>query len=171
MALVAAIVVSVSSCRGSTSQRYDFEPAEGRTGTGLHVGIATGGRASSLDTVAVLIDRSASPYWIGVYVHGKGTRAIGAAALKLTGLATQRSKSLTFSPPLPVSGKMPPGVPDTATMVFEWSGVELPFEDHGVLLILKHDRTGGIQQDTLHLRLKKCFRQRHISFSEWVRGL
>jgi hypothetical protein len=164
------VAFSANSCRSSTSQIYAFEPVQSRSASGLDVSIVTRGRSVALDSAGVLIDRSASPYWIGVYVRGEGTGQISAAKLNLIGSNSRRAISPILTPPLPLSDSAPASASDTATRVFESTSVDLPFEEYSVSVILEREGSVG-PSDTVRMRLKNRFRERQVSIAEWFRGL
>jgi len=154
------LAIAASGCRGRTYRTYGFQPGVGRLATGGEVSLLAEGRSVPYDSAGVLIDRTGSPYWIGVYVRGRQGRDLKAARIQFTGAESGRVTSPALSPP--------EALDDSATLIATADGVDLPFEDQTVLIHFEGEAGRGAAVDSARVVIRKKFEERRVSFLEWL---
>jgi hypothetical protein len=145
-----------------TSRSYGFELKSAPLASGGRISLVTHGRMISYDSSGTSIDRTASPYVIELFVLGHGSGDLNVSTVQLTGVESGRSTSPPFSPLR---------ILDDSTRFSQASRVELPFEDHMVLIHLEAGTGSSARRDTVRLMMRKKYVERRFTISEWLRGL
>ncbi len=59
----------LAGCRSTLHQAFAFEQVEQRLEGGGTISLVARGESTSIDSAGILIERTKSPYWVGVYVR------------------------------------------------------------------------------------------------------
>lgn len=158
------IMILLAGCRGTLDQAFTFEPVEQQLASGGTISLVARGESTTIDSAGVLIERSGSPYWVAVYVNSASS--VGVPQIKDVRFVSMVSRTSVI-PTVPATEVLSDG----ETRFVQFRAVELPFEDHEVLVSLEKHVGGRTQTDSVRLYLRKHVAERRVSFWEWLTHL
>lgn len=161
--LAGILVLAITACRGSTYQTYGFERANGTLANVLSFSLVADGRSVPIDSAGRLIDRTANPYWVGLYIYPRPQTNVTLTGVKFTGLTSGRSVSLPMS-------KLRPLDDSTSTLFSGTREMVLPHEDYAVSVYVNVEERGRTSRDSARAIMKKLYTERYVSFWERFTG-
>jgi len=153
----------LAGCRGTLHQAFAFEPVERRLEGGGTISLVARGASTSIDSAGMLIERTKSPYWVGVYVTPASMGAVRVKEVRFVSVESRRA-TVPAVPATEVSS-------DGETRFVQLAALELPFEDHAVHVSLEDGAGGRTRTDSVRLYLRKHVAERRVSFWEWLTHL
>lgn len=157
------IMTLLAGCRSTLHQTFAFEPVEQRLEGGGTISLVARGESTSTDSAGILIERTESPYWVGVYVRHASMSALRVKEVQFVS-AESRTAMIPTVPATEV-------LSDGETRFVQFKALELSFEDHEVLVSLEDSVGGGTRTDSVRLYLRKHRAERRVSFWEWLTHL
>lgn len=139
--LAGILALAITACRGSTYQTYGFERANGTFRDALSFSLVADGRSVPVDSAGRLIDRTASPYWIGLYVYPRSQINVALTGVRLTSLTSGRSIALPMSELRPLDDS-------TSTLFSGTREMVLPHEDYAVTVHVNVEERGRTSRDS-----------------------
>lgn len=157
------IMTLLAGCRSTLHQAFAFEPVEQRLEGGGMISLVARGESTSIDSAGILIERTKSPYWVGIYIRHASMDAPRVKDVQFGSVDSRRS----ITPTVPTTEVLSDG----ETRFVQFKALELAFEDHEVLLFLEGGVGGRTRTDSVRLYLRKHVTERRVSFWEWLTHL
>lgn len=153
----------LAGCRNTLHQTFAFQPVEQRLEGGGTISLVARGESTLIDSAGIRIERTKSPYWVGVYVRHASMEAPRVKEIRFVSVES----STAVTPTVPATEVLSDG----ETRFVQFKALGLPFEDHEVYLSLEDGVGGRIRTDSVRLYLRKQVAERRVSFWEWLTHL
>jgi hypothetical protein len=134
--LVLAAVFFGTGCESVYYRNYGFEWNPGAAPREIRVNLVVHGSDVSEDSAGHLVDRRASPYWIGAYVRAPVPPEVEVLTATFVGRQSGFTASPRMTHPEPVGD-------GSGNVVTEAAQVHLPYEDYSVRLHVRFRGADG----------------------------